>query len=134
MRVKSKGLRKALKDFPRRTAKNLELAIIKSVNEGVGFAKVMVPRGTGDLAAGIHAKFESGDGIFKGSVEAAAPEKEPQRKALAVEFGRRKESTPSRGTTEPVPYIRRAQAIIAPKHKGRITRAINKAKKEVGLK
>ena len=134
MKVKRKRLKKALKDFQRHTSNNLEAAIIKSVNQALGLAKVMVPRDTGDLASGIHAKFESGDGVFKGSVEAAAPEKEPQKKARAVEFGRRKESTPSRGKTGPVPYIQRAQEIVGQKHKGRITRAISKAKKQAGFK
>ena len=138
MKVERKQLQKALKDFPRHTSNNLEAAIIKSVNEALGLAKVMVPRDTGDLASGIHAKFESGDGVFKGSVEAAEAKKDPQEKARAVEFGRRYHEGPYehpyRGITGPAPYIQRAQEIVNEKHRGRITRAINKAKKQTGFK
>ena len=133
MKVDDKNLKKAMRNFQPAVSKNLEQAIRKSVHEGVRLAKVMAPKDTGDLASGIHAKFEYEDGVFRGSIEAAEQNAQAQRKAVAVEFGRQNESKPSRGTTVAVPFLQRTRGIISQKHAGRITRAIGKARREVGL-
>lgn len=128
MKVDSRKLQLALKKLPAAQRKHMKDALDKSANEAMRFARIMVPVKSGDLKSQIHIKKED-DGMTV-SVEAASPAKEDQIKARAVHAGRTKGN---RGTTDGVPYIRRAQKMVAPKHRGRITRAMNKAKKEVGL-
>jgi len=143
MKVDSKGVGRAFKELPRKQRAYIFKAIRKSVNEGVRLAKTMAPKDTGDLAQGIHAKYEIESNALVGSVEAASSDAESQIKALSVEFGRqykRGRRQPARsgkkdtGKTSPNPFMRRTQSIIGPKHVGRIKRAMNKAAKEVGLK
>ena len=142
MKVDSKGVARAFKQLPSKQRAYIFKAVRKSVNEGVRLAKTLAPKDTGDLAQGIHAKFNIESNALVGSVEAAPSDAESQIKALSVEFGRqytRGRRQPERtgnkftGKTSPNPFIRRAQSIIGPKHKARIKRAINKAAKEVGL-
>ena len=142
MKVDSKGVARAFKQLPSKQRAYIFKAVRKSVNEGVRLAKTMAPKDTGDLAQGIHAKFNIESNALVGSVEAAPSDAESQIKALSVEFGRqytRKRRQPARtrnkftGKTSPNPFMRRTQSIIGPKHKARIKRAINKAAKEVGL-
>ena len=143
MKVDSKGVGRAFKELPRKQRAYIFKAIRKSVNEGVRLAKTMAPKDTGDLAQGIHAKYELEINALVGSVEAASSDAESQIKALSVEFGRqykRGRRQPARsgkkdtGKTSPNPFMRRTQSIIGPKHVGRVKRAMNKAAKEVGLK
>ena len=143
MKVDSKGVARAFKQLPKKQRGYIFKAIRKSVNEGVRLAKTLAPKDTGDLAQGIHAKFEIESNALVGSVEAAPSDAKSQIKALSVEFGRqykRGRRQPARsgkkdtGTTSPNPFIRRTQSIIGPKHVGRVKRAMNKAAKEVGLK
>ena len=143
MKVDGKGVARAFKKLPRKQRAYIFKAIRKSVSEGVRLAKTMAPKDTGDLAQGIHAKYELESNALVGSVEAASSDAESQIKALSVEFGRqykRGRRQPARsgkkdkGKTSPNPFMRRTQSIIGPKHVGRIKRAMNKAAKEVGLK
>ena len=143
MKVDSKGVARAFKQLPKKQRGYIFKAIRKSVNEGVRLAKTLAPKDTGDLAQGIHAKFEIESNALVGSVEASPSDAKSQIKALSVEFGRqykRGRRQPVRsgkkdtGTTSPNPFIRRTQSIIGPKHVGRVKRAMNKAAKEVGLK
>ena len=60
----------------------------KSTLEGVRLARTMAPKDTGDLARGVHAKFQVEVNAFVGSIEAAPDRRDPQVKALSVEFGR----------------------------------------------
>lgn len=144
MRVEANSLKKALKSLPRRQRKLIGDAIRKSTLEGVRMARSMAPVDEGDLRRGIHAKFEIEKHAFVGSVEAAPARRDPQVKALSVEFGRTYSSGKKRqqashifkqtGTTEAVPFIRRTQMVLGNKHKGRVKRAMNKAAKELGFK
>ena len=143
MKVDSKGVGRAFKQLPKKQRGYIFNAIRKSVNEGVRLAKTLAPKDTGELAQGIHAKFNIESNALVGSVEAAASDAKSQIKALSVEFGRqykRGRRQPARsgkkdtGKTSPNPFMRRTQSIIGPKHVGRIKRAMNKAAKEVGLK
>ena len=88
MKVDSKGVARAFKELPRKQRGYMFKAIRKSVNEGVRLAKTMAPKDTGDLAQGIHAKYEVESNALVGSVEAAASDAVSQIKALSVEFGR----------------------------------------------
>jgi hypothetical protein len=142
VKVDSKGVARAFKELPRKQRAYIFKAIRKSVTEGVRLAKTMAPKDTGELAQGIHAKYQLESNALIGSVEAAAPDAESQIKALSVEFGRqykRGRRQPARtgnkytGKTSPNPFIQRTQSIMGPKHKARVKRAINKAAKEVGL-
>lgn len=99
MKVDGKGVARAFKELPRKQRGYMFKAIRKSVNEGVRLAKTMAPKDTGDLAQGIHAKYEVDSNALVGSVEAAASDAESQIKALSVEFGRqytRKRRQPAR--------------------------------------
>jgi len=142
MKVDSRALQKSFRDLPRKQRKYIGDAIRTSALEGVRWARAMAPEDTGALKAGIHAKFEFGKDLLKASVEAAPDDGPSQAKALSIEFGRRytrKRRSPgrngllNRGTTEPVPFMRRTQKLLGQKHKGRVNRAIKKAVKELGL-
>ena len=150
MKVEAKGLQKAFKNLPRKQRKYIGDAIRKSVNEGVSLARTLAPSGSGQpdpdlgrLKQGIHAKFEVEQHAFVGSVEAAAPTRDAQVKAMSIEFGRtnsggnrqpKGRASRDTGTTMANPFMRRTQSIIGPKHVGRMKRAMNKAAKELGLK
>ena len=142
MKVDSRALQKSFRELPRKQRKYIGDAIRTSALEGVRWARAMAPEDTGALKAGIHAKFEFGKDLLKASVEAAPDDGPSQAKALSIEFGRRytrKRRSPgrngllNRGTTEPVPFMRRTQKLLGQKHKGRVNRAIKKAVKELGL-
>ena len=85
MKVDSKGVSRAFKELPRKQRAYIFKAIRKSVNEGVRLAKTLAPKDTGDLAQGIHAKYEIEPNAIVGSVEAAPSDARSQIKALAVE-------------------------------------------------
>lgn len=119
-------LTRQLKSLPQKQRVYVVKALSKSADEGVKVARTLVPVDQGDLKSGIHKK--SQDEGMTVSVEAAPATKEAQIKAKAVEFGRKKGA---RGTTQPNPYMRRTQAYLAKRVKGRIKRAIRKAAKEV---
>lgn len=141
MRVDSAKLIKSMKQLPRRQRKLIGDVIRKSTLEGVRLARTMAPKDTGELAGWVHAKFYKDDHAFVGSIEAAPARRDPQVKALSVEFGRTYSSGKKRwgsaqiyqptGTTAEVPYIRRTQEMIGKKHKARVRRAMNKVAKEV---
>ena len=151
MKVQYQSLTKAFSQLPSKQQKYIQNAIRKSVNEGVALARSMAPVGSGPrdpevgrFKDGIHAKFEVEAHAFVGSIEAAPATRDAQVKAMSIEFGRQYKGGKKRqpkgrefrdtGRTDPVPVIRRTQSIIAPKHVGRIKRAMNKAARELGLK
>jgi len=145
VKVQSKGVEKAFKELPKKQRRYIFKAIRQSVHEGVRLARTMAPKDTGELSKGIHAKFSIEANALVGSVEAAPSDAASQIKALSIEFGRQYKSNRARiktrstgkkftGKTPPNPVIQRTQSIMGAKHKGRITRAMNKAAKEVGLK
>jgi len=151
VKVQYQSLTKAFSQLPSKQQKYIQDAIRKSVNEGVALARSMAPVGSGPrdpevgrFKDGIHAKFEVEAHAFVGSIEAAPATRDAQVKAMSIEFGRQYKGGKKRqpkgrefrdtGRTHPVPVIRRTQSIIAPKHVGRIKRAMNKAARELGLK
>jgi hypothetical protein len=142
MKVEAKTLIKSFKDLPRIQRKLIGDAIRTSTLEGVRWARTLAPVDSGDLRAGIHAKFEFGKESLRGSVEAAPEDGPSQAKALSVEFGRRytrKSRVPgrrglkNRGTTKPISFIRETQKLLGRKHKNRIRTALRKAAKQAGL-
>lgn len=128
MKVDARQVKAAFKKLPAVQRKHMIDAIDKTSKDVLRFARILVPSDSGDLKSQLHIKREEGG--LKVSVEAAKPTKEDQIKARAVHAGRKQGQ---RGTTEGNPYMRRAQKMAGVKHKGRVTRALNKAKKEVGL-
>lgn len=143
MKVEFEKLSANIKKYPRRQRKLIGDVVRKSTLEGVAKARSIVQKDTGDLARGIHAKFEIRPFSFVGSVEAAPPTAKDQIKALSVEFGRtytRRSRQPERtgkkftGTTSPRSFIRVTYLLLGKKHRGRVSRAINKAARETGLK
>mgnify|MGYP001199137523 FL=1 len=142
-KVQSKGLEAALDKYPRRQRKLIGDAIRNSTLEGVSKARAIAPKDTGKTARDIFAKFEKSPFSFVGSIEATDPSRESQVRALSIEFGRRNtgasrqaKGTGKRftGTTEPQSFIRTTYLLLGKKHGRRISRAINKAAKEAGLK
>lgn len=143
MKVDAKAVIKSFDALPRQQRKHIGDAVRKSALEGVRWARTLAPVDSGDLKRGIHAKFDFQPGSLRASVEAAPDDAESQAKALSIEFGRRytrarrspgRNGLLNRGTTEPMPFMRRTQALLGKKHAGRIKRAIRKAVKEAGFK
>ena len=130
---RSKELQKALKKLPGEYTKNIIVAQEKTAKEILKFMRIMAPGGapktSGDLKAGIYIQRE--DGGRRISVEAARPNKEDQIKAVAIHVGR---TRGNRGTTVGIPYVGRARQIGKAKHKGRMNRALLKARKDLGLR
>ena len=143
MKIDANAVIKSFNTLPRQQRKYIGDAIRKSTLEGVRWARTLAPVGTGDLKRGIHAKFDFQPGSLSASVEAAPDDGPSQAKALSIEFGRRytrawrvpgRKGLLNRGITEPVPFMRRTQALLGKKHAGRINRAIRKAIKEAGYR
>jgi len=143
MKVEAKAVIKSFGDLPRQQRKHIGDAVRKSTLEGVRWARTLAPVGTGDLKRGIYAKFDFQPGSLSASVEAAPDDGPSQAKALSIEFGRRytrawrvpgRRGLLNRGITEPMPFMRRTQALLGKKHAARIKRAIRKAVKEAGFK
>lgn len=120
----SKILVRQLKDVPKEVRANAKKTIKTYTEKAARLARRLVPVDTGELKGWIHTKYDE-DGMA-GSVEAAPPTKEAQRKALAVEFGRTKGN---RGTTAAQPYIRGAQAVIAPQFRKAMKSAVRRGLK-----
>ena len=80
---------------------------------------------------------------FVGSIDAQAPTRDAQVKAMSIEFFRQYTGGTRRqplgtdfrdtGLTDPIPLIRKTQSIMVQKHVGRKRRAMNKTAKELGL-
>lgn len=121
----AKGLLRQLGTLPDAIERNLIKSVRLNTEQAARLARVLVPVKSGDLKAGIHTKYDEGGLV--GSVEAAAPTKEAQTKANAVEFGRKKGN---RGTTSPHPFIRPAQAAQAPKFRKSVKSAVRRGMKE----
>lgn len=121
----TKGLLRELGQIPAAVERNLIKSVRLNTEQAARLAKVLVPVDSGALKAGIHTKYAL-DGLL-GSVEAAAPTKEAQTKANAVEFGRKKGN---RGTTAAHPFIRPAQATQAPKFRKSVKSAVRRGLKE----
>lgn len=111
--------------LPSSVENNLIKAVRLNTEQAARLAKTLVPVDSGALKAGIHTKYDNGGLV--GSVEAAAPTKEAQTKANAVEFGRKKGN---RGTTAAHPFIRPAQATQAPKFNRSVRSAVRRGMKD----
>lgn len=121
----AKVLVRQMRQIPDEVRANVKKTIRKHTESTANLARRLVPEATGELKGWIHTKYDA-DGMA-GSVEAAPPTKEAQRKALAVEFGRKKGD---RGTTAAQPYIRGAQAVAAPKFSKAIKAAVRRGLRE----
>ena len=129
---RSKELQKALKKLPGEYEKNIIVAQEKTAKEILKFMRIMAPgdgNSSGDLKDGMYIQRE--DGVRRISAEAARPNKEDQIKAVAIHVGR---TRGDRGTTVGIPYVGRARQIGKAKHKGRMNRALLKARKDLGLR
>lgn len=118
-------LAKQLRQVPDSARVHVVKAIKRNVEQGAKVARTLVPVDSGELKGWIFTQYA--DGGMTGSVEAAPPTADAQKKARAVEFGRKKGN---RGTTEANPYIRTARSFLAKKFKNSIRSAIRKAAKE----
>ena len=126
----SKEVREALKKLPAAYEKNIIDAQEKSAKEALKFMRILAPgKASGELKSEMYINRE--DGGRRIAAEAAEPNKEDQIKAVAIHAGRKRGN---RGTTTGIPYVGRARGMIKMKHKGRVTRALLQARKQVGLK
>lgn len=119
-------LRKQLRKIPNEVRAEIVVAIRRNADAGARMARQLVPVDKGELKGWIHTKFDM-DGM-SGSIEAAPPTAEAQKKARAVEFGRKKGN---RGTTNAKPYMRIMQRHMAKRFKQSIRTALRKAARRV---
>lgn len=125
MKVDAEKLVKQLAAMPKAVERNLVKSVRLNTEQAAKMARRLVPVKTGQLRDWIHTVYDT-DGLT-GSVEAAPPTKEAQKKANAVEFGREKGN---RGTTSPQPYIRTAQKLQTKKFGKSIKSAVRRGMKE----
>jgi len=126
---RSKELQRALKKLPGEYTKNIIVAQEKTAKEILKFMRIMAPQDSGELKSEMY--IQRDDNGRRISVEAAKPNKEDQIKAVAIHVGR---TRGDRGTTVGIPYVGRARQIGKAKHKGRMNRALLKARKDLGLR
>ena len=126
MRVEgAKRLSRQLKDLPVEVQAEVAKTIRRNTEAGARLARQLVPVDSGELRGWIFTKYNPGG--LTASVEAAPDTAAAQKKARAVEFGRRKGN---RGTTEPAPYMRIMQSHLGKRFRNSIKRAIKKAAKQ----
>jgi hypothetical protein len=126
--VKLVGAEKLIRQVqavPQEVRTAVSAAIRKGTEETANIARTLAPNKTGETKSMIFTKYAD-DGM-SASVEAAPNTQADQVKTRSIEFGRKRGN---KGTTEPHPYIRRAQAHTAKKFKAAVKRAMNKALKE----
>ena len=121
----AKKLQRQLRDLPDEIHVEIEKTIRRNTEAGARMARQLVPVASGELKSWIFTQYDSEDGI-RGSIEAAQPTAEAQKKARAVEFGRKKGN---RGTTNPSPYMRIMQRHLRKRFKNSIKLAVKKAAK-----
>lgn len=126
--MKVTGDLKLIKQFdkmPEAVHKNLTKSISRNTEQAARAARGLVPVASGELKGWIFTQYA--DGGMTGSIEAAQFNGPDQRKANAVEFGRK---NGNRGTTEAQPYIRLAQKLQGKKFANSIKAAIRRGIKE----
>ena len=123
----AKILVKQFKKMPEAVEKQMIKSIRRNTEAAARLSKALVPVDSGELKKWIFTKYQSEEGLYQGSVEAAPPTKYAQTKAGAVEFGRTKGD---RGTTAAQPYIRLAQKQQGPKFRKSMKAAIKRGMKE----
>lgn len=124
----AKKLGRQLQELPEAQKDHIGRAIRLNVAEGARIAKTLAPVRDGDTRDNITTEF-SADGL-EGTVlviESDAPRAEKD-KAYSVEHGRK---SGDRGTTEGAHYMWNTRKYLAKKFKGRISRALKRAAKEV---
>lgn len=126
MRVEgAKRLSRQLKDLPVEVQAEVAKTIRRNTEAGARLARQLVPVDSGELRGWIFTKYNTGG--LTASIEAAPDTAVAQKKARAVEFGRKKGN---RGTTEPAPYMRIMQSHLGKRFRTSIKRAIKKAAKQ----
>lgn len=121
--IGAKKLQRQLRDLPKEIHSEVEKTVRRNTEAGARMARQLVPVKSGELKGWIHTKYDTEDG-FRGSIEAAPATAEAQKKARAVEFGRKKGN---RGTTSPAPYMRIMQRHLKKRFRNSIKAAVNKA-------
>jgi len=123
-----KKLIRQMRQLPDAMRDNVRKAIRVSTEEGARVAKTLAPDQTGQTRDGITTEYK--DGGMTGTVvviDSAAARSEKDR-AYSIEHGRKKGD---RGTTEGYHFVHRTREFLKDKYRRRISRAINKAAKEV---
>ena len=118
-------LAKQLRKMPKTIEAQVAKAIKRNTEQAARTARSLVPVKSGELKAWIFTKYD--DNGLTGSVEAAPPTKDAQKKAKAVEFGREKGN---RGKTAAQPYIRLAQKMQRKKFQTGIKSAVRRGMKD----
>lgn len=128
MKVDAKKLLRQMDDLPDAQRAHLRKAIRQNVDEGARVAKTLAPNVTGETRDRITTEFAP-DGLSGVVVviDSDAPRPEKDR-AYSIEHGRKQGD---HGTTEGHHFVWATRQYLAKKFKGRISRAINKAVKEV---
>ena len=118
-------LAKQIRNMPKTIQVHVVKAIKRNTEQAARTARSLVPVKSGELKAWIFTKYD--DNGLTGSVEAAPPTKDAQKKAKAVEFGREKGN---RGKTAAQPYIRLAQKMQRKKFQTGIKSAVRRGMKD----
>lgn len=121
--IGAKKLQRQLRDLPKEIHSEVEKTIRRNTEAGARMARQLVPVASGELKGWIHTQYDTQDG-FRGSIEAAPATEKGQKKARAVEFGRKKGK---RGTTSPAPYMRIMQRHLRKRFRNSIKAAVRKA-------
>ena len=119
-------LTRQLTAMKERSRDKLRGAVKRNAEEGERVARALAPVRDGRTKRDIFIVYAL-DGLSAG-VEAAQPTRDAQKRALAIEFGRKKGA---RGTTAAQPYIRPAQTYLKKRFRRSIGTAIRNAAKEV---
>lgn len=126
MRVEgAKRLSRQLKDLPVEVQAEVAKTIRRNTEAGARLARQLVPVDSGELRGWIFTKYNPGG--LTASIEAAPDTAAAQKKARAVEFGRKK------GIAAPpslAPYMRIMQSHLGKRFRTSIKRAIKKAAKQ----
>lgn len=128
MKVDTSRLERKLRKLPKAQRRHVADAVKKSADEGARVARVLVPIGeTGGLSESI--VVEVFDGGMRAEVVAGGDTKRGRIQANTIEGGR--DPNTRGGFAAAQPFIGPARSYLAKKFKGRISRAINKAAREV---
>jgi hypothetical protein len=123
----SKKLIKQLGQLPLAARQNIVKGVKRNTEATARVARTLAPNVTGRTKDDIFTIYDvTKDGV-SGSVEAAQPTKEAQKRARAIEFGR---TNGEHGTTPPQPYIRPASAYMRKRYTAAMRRLVKKAAKD----
>lgn len=128
MKIDSEKLVRQLSALPDAQKKHIRAAISKSVVEGAQVAGVLAPERSGETKRAISAEMslDGMSGMVRAIHEGAT--RDEKDRAYSIEAGRKKGD---KGTTQGSKHMSRTRAYLGQKFRGRVSRAVRRAAKEV---